>query len=159
VGLRKPWRYSFYRATNDLWIGDVGQNQAEEINFIPANSAGGLNFGWPHMEASQCLEDECDTSALILPVAEYTHGGGHCSVTGGYVYRGAQFPAIEGVYFFGDYCSGVIWATWPATESAWRTEEVLRFDGFLSSFGEDEAGEIYLTDLRGGTVSQLVVDD
>jgi hypothetical protein len=111
------------------------------------------------MEGSQCLAATCDTSELVLPVAEYTHSGGHCSVTGGYVYRGAQFPALVGVYFFGDYCSGAIWGTWPAANGGWRTEQVLAFDGFLSSFGEDEVGEIYLTDLRGGTVSQLVVEE
>jgi hypothetical protein len=91
---------------------------------------------------------------LTLPVAEYSHTG-HCSVTGGYVYRGAAFPALAGVYFYGDYCSGTIWATWP-TGDAWQTAELFDSGVQLSSFGEDEAGELYLTDMSGGRLLRLV---
>lgn len=160
LGLRNPWRYSFDRATGDLWIGDVGQNQWEEINYTAANSNGGLNYGWPIMEASTCYtssSDDCIQANLILPVAEYQHRG-HCSVTGGYVYRGAQFPALQGVYLYGDYCSGTIWATWSADGVQWSTAQLLESDITLSSFGEDEAGELYVTDLANGILSQVVVE-
>jgi glucose/arabinose dehydrogenase len=159
VGLRNPWRYSFDRATGDLWIGDVGQNQFEEINYTPAGDQGGLNYGWPIMEASACYsggDEECEQVGLVLPVAEYSHSG-HCSVTGGYVYRGEQFPALQGVYLFGDYCSGTMWGTWFAGASGWQTAQLLESDVSLSSFGEDEAGELYITDLAGGVLSRLVV--
>lgn len=157
VGLRNPWRYSFDRATGDLWTADVGQNQYEEINLTPAGSAGGLNYGWPLMEGMHCFRSaECDSSGLVLPVAEYTHAG-HCSVTGGYVYRGQAFPALNGVYLYGDYCSGVVWALTPSGDGGWQSVEALRTSVQLSSFGEDEAGELYVTDLSGGTVSQLIV--
>lgn len=159
VGLRNPWRYSFDRATGDLWIGDVGQNQFEEINYTPADSTGGLNYGWPLMEASTCYNssnDDCDQSGLIRPVAEYSHGG-HCSVTGGYVYRGAAFPVLQGVYLFGDYCSGTLWATWFAETKQWQTAPMVENAARLSSFGEDEAGELYITDLAEGVLSRLIV--
>lgn len=158
-GLRNPWRYSFDRATGDLWIGDVGQNQWEEINYTAAGS-GGLNYGWPIMEASSCYSsssDDCTQADLILPVAEYEHRG-HCSVTGGYVYRGAQFPALQGVYLYGDYCSGTLWATWSADGTGWNTALLLESDTTLSSFGEDEVGELYITDLANGVLSQVVVE-
>ncbi len=159
VGLRNPWRYSFDRATGDLWIGDVGQNQMEEIDYTPADSGGGLNYGWPMMEASACYNsDECDTDGLVLPVAEYSHSG-HCSVTGGYVYRGAAFPALQGVYLYGDYCSGTLWATWFNADGAWHTAIVLEDGGTLSSFAEDHAGELYVTDLNAGTLSRIVVTE
>ncbi len=159
VGLRNPWRYSFDRATGDLWIGDVGQNQFEEVNYTPANSAGGLNYGWPIMEASACYNsNDCNSDGLVLPVAEYSHSG-HCSLTGGYVYRGERFPALQGVYLFGDYCSGTIWATWFTDAGEWNTAVVLEDGGTLSSFAEDQAGELYVTDLNSGTLSQIVVTE
>jgi glucose/arabinose dehydrogenase len=157
VGLRNPWRYSFDRLTGDLWIADVGQNQYEEINLTPAGSPGGLNYGWPITEGLHCVSGaSCNQEGLVTPVLEYDHSG-HCSVTGGYVYRGAQFPALNGVYFYGDYCSGVIWATWLDAAGQRQVEQVLDTDLTLSSFGEDEAGELYLTDLGGGTLSHLVI--
>jgi len=158
MGLRNPWRYSFDRATGDLWIGDVGQNQFEEINYTPTASTGGLNYGWPIMEASACYNssgDDCAEADFVLPVAEYSHRG-HCSVTGGYVYRGTAFPVLQGVYLFGDYCSGAIWATWFADTGQWQTELLLESDASLSSFGEDENGELYITDMASGTLSRLV---
>lgn len=157
VGLRNPWRYSFDRATGDLWMGDVGQNQYEEVNFVAADSGSGQNYGWPIMEASHCYSSrECDSSGLLLPVAEYSHSG-HCSITGGYVYRGVAYPALSGVYLYGDYCSGTIWATWPQAGS-WQTAELLDSDITISSFGEDEAGELYLTDMSGGRLLRLVTE-
>jgi len=154
VGLRNPWRYSFDRTTGDLWVADVGQNQWEEINVTTAGTPGGLNYGWPIMEASHCFQnDDCATDGLVLPVQEYAHEG-HCSVTGGYVYRGAAQPQRQGVYFYGDYCSGVIWALAPDGRGGWVNAELARPAITISSFGEDEAGELYVTDL-GGAVYRL----
>jgi glucose/arabinose dehydrogenase len=156
VGLRNPWRFSFDRQTGDLWIGDVGQNMYEEIHYVPAGSAGGLNFGWPIMEGLHCFQEEnCDPTGLELPVAEYTHSG-NCSVTGGYVYRGEAHPAWNGVYFYGDYCGGRIWALAPDGSGGWATVELLQNPMALSSFGEDETGELYVTDMAGGVVYRMV---
>lgn len=164
VGLRNPWRFSFDRATNDLWIGDVGQNKFEEIHFTPgdalaANSVQPLNYGWPIMEGLHCFSParDCDMGGLVQPVAEYGHSG-HCSVTGGYVYRGERFPQLNGVYFYGDFCSGVIWAMWPQGDSSWGEAEVMKSGTLLSSFGEDEAGELYVTD-HSGTVYLLTAQE
>ncbi len=159
VGLRNPWRYSFDRATGDLWIADVGQNLYEEVHYVPAGAAGGLNFGWPIMEGTHCFPQtaDCQRAGLEIPVAEYAHGAGDCSVTGGYVYRGTQFPALVGVYLYGDYCSGRIWGL--AREGdGWRSVLLLETGLNISSFGEDEAGELYVTDLRRGGVYRIVVE-
>jgi glucose/arabinose dehydrogenase len=110
-GLRNPWRFSFDRATGDLYIADVGQNLIEEVNFQPATSSGGENYGWKVMEGTSCfLSPACDRAGLILPVAEYSHADGNCSVTGGFVYRGNQFPDLQGIYLYADFCSGRMWA-------------------------------------------------
>lgn len=156
VGMRNPWRYSFDRRTGDLWIADVGQNRLEEVNFVPAGSPGGLNFGWPIMEGNSCFHSpDCDPRGLVLPVVDYPHEG-HCSVTGGYVYRGTAVPAWEGVYFYGDFCSSVVWAIAPDGDGGWSNAEIARTDLTLSSFGEDEAGELYVTDMRDGVVYRMV---
>ncbi len=157
VGLRNPWRYSFDRSTGDLWLADVGQNQIEEVNVVRFGSAGGLNFGWPIMEGAACFQQSgCNQAGLELPVVTYNHGNGDCSVTGGYVYRGEQYPALNGVYVYGDFCSGRIWGLDAASPGA--PVLLLETRSSLSSFGEDEAGELYLTDLGRGTVQQLVVE-
>lgn len=158
VGLRNPWRYSFDRATGDLWIADVGQNLYEEVNFVPAGSPGGLNFGWPIMEGTHCFPESagCQRAGLEIPVAEYRHGADGCSITGGYVYRGAAFPALAGVYLYSDYCSGKIWGL-ARDGDGWRNHLLLESRLNVSSFGEDEAGELYVTDLQGG-VYRIVVE-
>ena len=155
VGMRNPWRFSFDRATGDLWIADVGQNQYEEVNMIPAGSAGGLNFGWPIMEGLHCFPETatCDQTGLVLPVAEYTHQG-HCSVTGGYVYRGADLPELDGTYIYGDFCSGVVWGL-SSQGGEWVNRELLKSGLAISSFGEDERGEHYVLDLNDGGVYLL----
>ena len=151
-GLRNPWRFSFDRDTGDLYIGDVGQNQLEEVNFEPRTDAGGRNYGWNTMEASTCFSSfNCSTEGLVLPVAEYSHSLG-CSVTGGYVYRGSLFPALDGMYLYGDFCSGRVWALSRLDSNQWVAEVVGETGASISSFGEDEAGELYLTDLRNGTL-------
>lgn len=157
VGLRNPWRYSFDRQTGDLWLADVGQNQYEEVNWIFRGDPGGLNFGWPMTEGHHCRDTpDCALGGLTLPVAEYEHLG-HCSITGGYVYRGAQFPALQGVYLYGDYCSGMIWATWLDAQGERIVVEALDSEQIISSFGEDETGELYVTNLNGGEVYQVVL--
>ncbi|MCJ7756218.1 MAG: PQQ-dependent sugar dehydrogenase, partial [Thermoanaerobaculales bacterium] len=109
LGLRNPWRFSFDRSTGDLYIGDVGQGSWEEIDFEAKTDPGGRNYGWNTMEGSRCYESSnCSTEGLTLPAAEYSHAQG-CSVTGGYVYRGTRFPALRGLYLYGDFCSGAVW--------------------------------------------------
>jgi glucose/arabinose dehydrogenase len=148
-GLRNPWRFSFDRLTGDLWIADVGQNQWEEINIQPAGSRGGENYGWPIMEATHCFDaGACDQSGLVLPVAEYGHDLG-CSVTGGYVYRGAAQPTLQGVYFYGDYCTGRIWGLARDAAGQWQDAELLDSDLQISSFGETEDGEVLVVDYAG----------
>ncbi len=158
LGLRNPWRYSFDRATGDLWIADVGQNTYEEVHRVVAGSAGGLNFGWPIMEGLHCFATQnCDQVGLELPVAEYRHGADGCSITGGYVYRGAAFPALTGAYLFSDFCSGKIWGLQQSGD-AWERVELADTNLAVSSFGEDEAGELYVTDLGGGGVYRIVIE-
>jgi glucose/arabinose dehydrogenase len=149
LGLRNPWRFSFDRETGDLYIGDVGQGSLEEINFEARSDPGGRNYGWNSMEGSRCFgSSNCSTEGLTLPVAEYSHALG-CSVTGGYVYRGTRFPALHGLYLYGDFCSGTVWALAPGK---WTEAVVGQTGASISSFGEDENGELYLTDLRAGSV-------
>jgi glucose/arabinose dehydrogenase len=154
TGLRNPWRYSFDRLTGDLYVADVGQNAYEEINFVPAGTGAGPNFGWRVTEGAHCARNRaCDFAGYTLPVAEYSHDDG-CSVTGGHVYRGAAFPAMQGFYLSGDYCSGRIWALAMNPDGSWAHTVVLRSSARISSFGEDEAGELYLAD-HAGTLYQV----
>jgi glucose/arabinose dehydrogenase len=156
IGLRNPWRFSFDRLTGDLFLADVGQNAWEEVNYLPAGSPGVLNFGWNVMEASSCYrDDDCGREGLVLPVAEYSHAEGGCSVTGGYVYRGTQSPALAGNYFFGDYCSGLIWGLFRQPDGSWQRTLVLQSGLTISSFGEDVAGELYVLDHNQGGVYQI----
>lgn len=148
-GLRNPWRFSFDRASGDLYIADVGQNAYEEINFQPAGSPGGQNYGWDTREGQHCFRAEsCPSEGLTDPVAEYSHDLG-CSVTGGYVYRGAALPALQSAYVYGDYCSGRIWALRRDSAGAWQQRDLLATGLSISGFGEDEAGELYVLDLAG----------
>ena len=148
-GLRNPWRFSFDRATGDLWIGDVGQGEWEEIDHTPRESPGLENYGWDVLEGTHPYEDKKPNPRghLVAPVAEYSHDNG-CSVTGGFVYRGHDIPAAEGRYFYGDYCSGIVWSLVLRDGKADVTRHSIRVQG-LSSFGEDAAGELYLASLNG----------
>ena len=151
TGVRNPWRFSFDRLTGDLFIADVGQNVWEEVSFQPANSPGGENYGWDILEGLHCFsDDECDSSGTVLPIHEYEHENGRCSISGGYVYRGQQFPDLVGNYLFGDYCSGEIWALTPADDGSWPTQFLLNTNFNIASFGEDVNGELYVVDLQGG---------
>jgi glucose/arabinose dehydrogenase len=148
-GLRNPWRFSFDRLAGDLYIADVGQNAWEEINFQPAGSAGGANYGWNFMEGGHCYPSPgCDPTPFVAPVAEYSHAEG-CSVTGGYVYRGGQATGLYGAYLYGDYCSGKVWGLLKKSDGTWANALLLRTDAYISSFGEDEAGEVYILDHNG----------
>jgi uncharacterized protein (TIGR03437 family) len=153
LGLRNPWRFSFDRATGDLWIADVGQNTHEEIDFQPASSPGGENYGWNRMEGMHCFEDGCNQQGLTLPVAEYDHSQG-CSVTGGFVYRGSLSPALRGTYIYGDYCSGRIWGV-EREATAWGNRLLLASGFSITTFGEDEAGEIYVADAANGAIHRI----
>ncbi len=156
IGLRNPWRFSFDRQTGDLIIGDVGQNTYEEIDFWRAGSAAGLNYGWPIMEGNHCYPDSqsCDRTGLTLPVAEYTHDEG-CAVTGGYVYRGSRYPALTGIYFFSDFCSGILWGMARDAAGTWRVRLLGHNSISPSSFGQDEDGELYVADMTNGVILQI----
>lgn len=148
-GLRNPWRFSFDRLTGDLYIGDVGQSQWEEIDYLPAGAPGGVNFGWNLYEGSHPFKSDLAQGAVVAPpIAEYDHNQG-CSVTGGVVYRGTSLPAMQGVYLYGDYCSGNIWGLKQDAAGSWMNRLLFQNIGSISSFGEDEAGEVYLVDHRG----------
>lgn len=152
-GLRNPWRFSFDRMTGDVWIADVGQNQIEEVNYVPIDAMAGLNFGWNPTEGSSCyIGADCDTTGFTLPVLEYTHDEGGCSVTGGYVYRGEEMPDLDGTYLFADYCSGFLWGGGQDASGEWVMSDPIETGMGISGFGEDDAGNVYLTDLNGGGV-------
>jgi glucose/arabinose dehydrogenase len=140
-GLRNPWRMSFDKETGDLFIGDVGQNIWEEIDYLPADSAGGTNFGWDYREGAHEYEGS-GPAEMVDPIAEYNHPEGGCSVTGGYVYRGSM-PEWNGIYLYGDYCTGFIWGL-IQTEAGWQKQQLFDVDVTITSFGQDDAGEIYL---------------
>ncbi len=157
-GLRNPWRFSFDRATGDLYVADVGQDAWEEVNVVAAsNGAGrGTNFGWNVMEGLHCFEPAtgCDMGGLTLPVLEYGRGDG-CSVTGGFVYRGSAMPALQGTYFYSDYCGGWIRTfRYQGGDATARQETALAPDEAVLSFGEDDAGELYV--LTAGSVLRIV---
>jgi glucose/arabinose dehydrogenase len=153
-GLRNPWRISFDRLTGDLWIGDVGQGSWEEID-VARSLEGGLNFGWNVMEGAHCFgSGSCDAASLVPPISEYSHDSG-CTVIGGYVYRGQAQPLLVGGYVFADYCSGRIWAIDPTSETPIEPTLVAETDATISSFGEDEAGELYATDLSSGELLRV----
>lgn len=150
-GLRNPWRFSFDRERGDMFIADVGQFRREEINRLPASSPGGENFGWKMMEGTRCTGETqgcgdvpaCNAPEYTAPIIEYTHDDGGCAVTGGYVYRGRQNPALDGAYFYGDFCTGQIFAA-VDNGGEWTAHEIPpRLTG-LTTFGEGADGELYL---------------
>jgi hypothetical protein len=157
-GLRNPWRFSFDRVTGDIWIADVGQNDVEEVNRVLNEDDGGLNFGWNTKEGDRCFFPPvgCDGSGLTDPLAVYDHSQG-CSVIGGYVYRGLGSRSRRGIYIFGDYCSGRIWMLEAKGSTSKTPIELLDTEHLISSFGVDERGHIYLTDMSSGRVMLLEV--
>lgn len=162
VGLRNPWRFSFDRVTGDLWIGDVGQNNWEEIDFEAAGD-GGLNYGWKIMEGTHCFSPStgCNQTGLVLPIQEYGHGGNpfRCSVTGGFVYRGEAMATMHGRYYYADYCSGQTWSfrrdqNGQVADFVDHTSD-LGISGSIASFGEDAAGELYICTLEGAVYRMI----
>lgn len=176
-GLRNVWRFSFDSENGDMYMGDVGQNEWEEINFQPNDHSGGINFGWNILEGNHCYGEnnkDCNSSNTVLPIFEYPNDANYvktivgwdqpdmhgCSVTGGYVYRGTNKPELYGRYFFGDYCTGKVWSMKNNSENIDlinHTDELLesmnKSEFYLSSFGQDDNQELYLIDYSGDIYS------
>ena len=155
IGLRNPWRASFDRETNALWIADVGQGSYEEINREPGG-AGGRNYGWDCREGLHPYESTGCSGTFQNPLAEYSHVGGNCSVTGGFVYRGNVYPDLQGHYVFGDFCSGRLWTVRADGHSPAPLKYHLNTSAMISSFGEGENGELWMTDYAGGGVYRVI---
>jgi glucose/arabinose dehydrogenase len=161
-GLRNPWRFSFDRSTGVLYIGDVGQDQREEVDAVVGPNAGqGVNFGWNIMEGFACFNPPsgCNSSGLTPPILDYSHDAGACSVTGGYIYRGTLNPAVNGSYFYADYCAGFVRSFQlqggrPSSQNTWP---LLSPGGQITSFGEDARGELYILTQTGG-LSRIVAN-
>jgi glucose/arabinose dehydrogenase len=151
-GLRNPWRFSFDRANGDLYIGDVGQNAWEEIDYRPRSATGLVNYGWSAYEGlvPYNVSRLNHTGTLVKPVQVYSHAGGNCSVTGGYVFRGGGVPSAKGRYFYGDYCSGTIWSFRISGGKATGNRRESTHIGSLSSFGQGANGALYAVSLDGG---------
>jgi len=144
-GLRNPWRWSFDRETGKLWLADVGQDNWEEVNIVAQPG----NYGWNGKEGRHCYKSaHCENPAFIDPVIEYDHGAG-CSVTGGYVYRGGQIPALKGIYLYTDFCSGTLWGARESGSGAYESFQLLDSDLNIASFAQANTGEIYLLHIRG----------
>jgi glucose/arabinose dehydrogenase len=146
-GLRNPWRLSFDKATGDLYIADVGGSQWEEVDYLPAGSPGGTNFGWDHREGAHDYEGG-GPEGMVDPVAEYSHQEGGCAIAGGYIYRGT-LPEWNGIYLYADYCTGFVWGL-TNTGDGWQSQRLFDLDVTITSFGQDQAGELYLLSDNGG---------
>ena len=154
-GLRNPWRISFDRTTKDLWIGDVGQNKIEEVDFLPAGSAGGTNFGWNAVEGTEPFAAAGPPAGAVPPIFEYDHSNGRCSITGGFVYRGQAISALDGTYLFGDNCDGEIHGLTRAADGNITVTDLHLHVNGLASFGEDNDGEMYALSVTDGSVSRI----
>ena len=154
IGMRNPWRFTFDRANGDLWIADVGQETYEEVDFQPAASQGGENYGWNLMEGKHCYQDGCSQQGLILPVFEYTHAENNCSIIGGFVYRGRVSPGMRGLYLYGDLCSGRIWGL-ERQGTEWVNRLLLSSGFSITTFGEDESGEMYVANANNGSIHRI----
>jgi len=154
-GLRNPWKISFDRKTQDLLIADVGQNDIEEVN-LETRGRGGNNYGWRCFEGNREFKlDGCrNREQYAFPILEYNHEEGRCSITGGYVYRGQQYPVLAGKYFYGDFCNGEIY--WAEKKGdTWKPELALKTPYKITAFGEDSQGELYLADMSTGSIYRL----
>jgi glucose/arabinose dehydrogenase len=156
LGLRNPWRFSFDRTTGDLFIGDVGAGKWEEVDLQSDTSRGGENYGWRHMEGRHCYNPSvgCKTAGLKRPILEYGHSQGQ-AITGGYRYRGSKIPGLRGKYLYADFGSGRIWGATLAS-GRWRSTQLRATNYGISTFGEDQSGEIYLADYFGGAVYKII---
>jgi glucose/arabinose dehydrogenase len=155
-GLRNPWKFSFDSLTGALYIGDVGQATREEINYRPASSKGKENFGWRMLEGTLCFNPAVgcvQPPRYVPPVTEYSHAVG-CAVTGGYVYRGIEFPALNGIYFFGDFCSGIVWGL-QRVGAGFERKQLIDTSFAISTFGEGEDGSVFVADRTLGNVFKI----
>lgn len=160
-GLRNPWRFSFDRHLGDMVIGDVGQNQWEEIDWQPASSTGGENYGWNCYEGNAPFDlTGCDpASSYTFPIFDYSHAQANCSVTGGYVYRGSDYPVLWGHYLFADFCSGRFWALHPDGDGEWQSIALGQLQSVgVTSFGEDVSGELYVSNRTSGIIYRVQED-
>jgi glucose/arabinose dehydrogenase len=148
-GLRNPWRFSWDRETDDLWIGDVGQNAWEEIDFVPGGEGAGANFGWPQVEANAEFRG-APPGGHAGPILDLSHDDGHCSVISGYVYRGANIPELEGAHLFSDYCNTQIRAIVEEDGQVVADRTLLAGPDLITAFGEDNDGELYVLSQRSG---------
>ena len=161
LGLRNPWGFAFDKETGALYIPDVGHAGYEEVNYQPPSSAGGINYGWFIMEASRCFPPSplpCRTEDLTLPVAEYDHSEG-CAIVGGVVYRGTKAPSLQSVFLHADFCSGRIWGlsgSGSDVQDSWQSRLLVNASVPLSSVGEDEDGNAYVTGYQDGTISMII---
>lgn len=161
-GLRNPWRFSFDRQTNDLWIADVGQNAIEEVNYVPSGTGAGLNFGWRCYEGKESYNtDNCGSSGdYTFPLYQYYHSEDNgCSVTGGYVYRGTEFPSLDGYYFFSDYCNDILYSLHDSTGQWVLTKHGQFPENNFTTFGEDQHGELYVAGISSGIVYKLTTEE
>jgi glucose/arabinose dehydrogenase len=156
-GLRNPWRFAFDPVRGDLYIADVGQNRWEEVDFTPAGTPGGRNYGWRLMEGQACFDppSNCEAPGLERPVVVYADGSGRCAIIGGYVYRGTRLPALIGMYLYADLCSGEIFGLAQVTPGVWQSTLLLSSGISILTFGEDIQHELYVGS-DDGTVYQLV---
>jgi hypothetical protein len=156
-GLRNPWRFSIDQTTGDVFIADVGQSSREEVDFQPAG-IGGRNYGWPIMEGTLCPsgDSRCTDGTFTLPILEYDHSQGGClSITGGPRVRGPNHPILSAKYLFADFCTGQMWAATEGAGGAWTSALIWEFDTTISTFGEDEAGEIYVAAYSAGVIYRV----
>jgi hypothetical protein len=155
-GFRNPWRFSFDRQTGDLFIGDVGQSNWEEVDMEPAGSAGGSNYGWNLMEGTHCYPpgSSCSATGKVLPVTEYSHSLG-CSITGGFMYRGVKYELLQGHYFYGDFCTGRLFDLYSTGPSTWAQSVQLDTPYNITTFGQDQQGGVYMNDYGSGTIYRI----
>jgi glucose/arabinose dehydrogenase len=157
-GLRNAWRFSFDRATGDLYIGAVGGSLFESVYMQPHGSHGGANFGWDVYEGNLCEQTDCSISHFDRPIATYAHQGGLCAVMGGYVYRGERSPSLDGIYLYADYCTGSIFGLVAAdavTGQPSMTRQVGSLNSPVSAFGEDASGEVYILGYQSGVAYRV----
>jgi glucose/arabinose dehydrogenase len=155
-GLRNPWRFSFDRTSGDMWIGEVGDARWEEVDFQPADSQGGENYGWPMLEGTECENPEhCHDPGLVAPLVTYGHNM-TCAIMGGYVYRGPTAPALSGKYLYGDLCAGGVFTLGGGPDPVANRVELGYQPIKISSFGEDPAGDVYVVDMQGGVIYRIM---